>query len=221
MATALGKVGRQKRRKFLGRQILKREQIFLHPDRIPNDQTQTGRNRSKPAVFRNPVRTTENLAIAQKQIAIVCQGEAGQSKAAAGAKAIRPASEHLLQMAVHEGMFEHVTRAIGNECTVSNCVLTAGILRVRIFGDVERTLALLCAQQVEKFREVVFFPRLSQFLNLLQSEGFQLEFYGVLRRMLHKGVARLEFEISRNVPNPDQRRPAIAVSLTITEDGPN
>ena len=65
-----------------------------------------------------------------------------------------------------------IARAIGNECTVSNGVFAAGVVGIRFFADIEHTLALLCAEQLEKFREVVFLPRLSQLLDLPESVWF-------------------------------------------------
>src|SRR5919109_862298 len=85
LAAAFGKAKRQQSTEFIRRKVFKREQVFFHADRITNDQTLTGRDLSKPAVFRNPVRIREDLSVVNYEIAVVGQGEARQTKATAGA----------------------------------------------------------------------------------------------------------------------------------------
>src|SRR6266567_4671745 len=137
-------------------EVLEWQQVFPHADWIANDQTVAGWNRSNATVLRNPVRTTEHLPVVEHQVAIVCQREAGKTKAAAGAEAVRPSSQYFLQVMVHERMLEHVARAIGNKCTIGDGVFAAGVFGIGLLADIEHTLSFLCAEQFEQFREIVF-----------------------------------------------------------------
>ena len=78
------------------------------------------------------------------------------------------------------------------------------IFRVRFFAHLEHSLGFLCAEQFEEFGEVVLFPRLPQLLDLPESVRFDLQLDRVLRRVLHQGVARLKFEITGHIADPDQ-----------------
>src|SRR5579864_9088290 len=185
LAAAFAEAKRQQAAEFPRRKVFKREQVFFHADRIANDQTLAGRHLSKPAVFRNPVRIREDLSIVKHEVAVVGESKTRKTKATAGAQAVRPASKNLLQMGVDERMFEHVTGAVGNESAIGNRVLArcvAGIwfLDISLFA---RALVFLRAQQLKQFPEVVFFPCLSQLVDLLQSVRFDLKFNGVLRGM--------------------------------------
>src|ERR1700757_3882248 len=123
VAAAFGEAKRQQAAEFIRRKVFKWEQVFFHADRIANDQTLAGRDLSKPAVFRDPVRIREDLSVVKHEVAVVGQGEARKTKATAGAQAVRPASENLLQVGVDERVFEHVTGSIGDESAVGNRVL--------------------------------------------------------------------------------------------------
>src|ERR1700726_4218145 len=149
MAAALFEIQRKQTEDLVDREVLEGQQILLHADWIPNDQTVAGWNRSNATVLRNPVRTTEHLSAVEHQVAIVCQREAGKTKAATGAEAICPSSQHFLQVMVHQRMLEHVTRAISNQRTIGDGVFAAGVLGIWFFADIEHTLSFLCAKQLE------------------------------------------------------------------------
>src|SRR5262249_44760424 len=159
------------------------QKIFLHANGIANDQTVARWDRNDASVFRDPVRATENFTLVENQIAIVRQGEAGQAKTATGAQPVRPPRQHLLQVMVHEWVFQHVSGTIGNQCTVGDRVLTAGVLRVGFLSWLDYTLRLLRAKKFEKVSEVVLFPSLPKPLDFSESVWLDLKLNRVFRCM--------------------------------------
>src|SRR5271157_2133538 len=178
-------------------------------------------NSGNGPVFRNPVRTTKHLPAVKHKVAVVRQRETRKTKTTAGAKAVRPSSQHFLQVMVDEGMFEHVTRAVGNERACRHGVFTGGVLGVRFFANLDHTLSFLCAEQLEQFREVVFLPRLPQLLDLPECVWLDLKFNGAFWRVLHQGVARLEFEIAGDVTDAGQHTSSERMGLTVSQNRPD
>src|SRR5581483_9794628 len=101
----------------------------------------------------------------------------------------------------------------GNQCTVGNGVLTAGVLRIGFLSCLDCTLRFLRAEQFEKLSEIVLFPCLPKPLDLSESVWFALKLNRVFRRMFHQRVARLKLEIARDVTDSHQRGPAISMCL--------
>jgi hypothetical protein len=97
----------------------------------------------------------------------------------------------------------HVPGRVGLEHRLDDGAFHTGVFRGRLTIGIDRALRLGGTRQTKQFREVTFFRCRLQPFHLLEGVSFDFKFDRVLGRVFRQRVARLEWEIARDVPDAE------------------